>query len=178
MAYIPVHQARNKRCLCGDSLKTAKFYCLHEVDPFLKSDHIYGYSLPPCACARSKVFGSVVVVIVIIVNTKIAWSQHLGTWVTCKHNKYVKLAKTGFSIYRVARPTGVTNTAFQLAIVAMPIDRAHYHYDCMHYACLSAHAHDCMDVLVMVVGIILCPSCTILMQIQGVHGVCARRALV
>ena len=67
---IPVHQARNKRCLCGDSLKTANFYCLHEVEPFLKSYHIYGYSLPPCACARSKVIGSVVVVI--IVNTKIA----------------------------------------------------------------------------------------------------------
>ena len=57
--------------LYTNRLKTAKFYCLHEVDPFLKSDYIYGYSLPPCACARSKVIGSVVVVVV-IVNTKIA----------------------------------------------------------------------------------------------------------
>ena len=41
---------------------------------------------------------------------------------------------------------------------------------------LSAHAHDCMDVLVKVVDIILYPSCAI-MQMQGVHGVCGLRAL-
>ena len=41
---------------------------------------------------------------------------------------------------------------------------------------ISVHAHDCMDVLVKVVDII-CPSCT-LMQMQGMHGICALRALV
>ena len=41
---------------------------------------------------------------------------------------------------------------------------------------ISAHVHVCMDVLVKVINII-CPSCTV-MQMQGVRGVCALRALV
>ena len=45
--------------------------------------------ITPCACARGKVIGSVVIVIV-VVDTKITWSQHLGTWVTCKCNECVK----------------------------------------------------------------------------------------
>ena len=42
------------------------------------------------ACTRGKVIGSVIVVIVVVMDTKISWSQHLGTWATCKHNEYVK----------------------------------------------------------------------------------------
>ena len=49
---------------------------------------------------RGEVIGSVVVV-VIVVDTKIAWSQHLGTWASCKHDEYVDFSKkTGFSMLR------------------------------------------------------------------------------
>ena len=71
----------------------------------------------------------------------------------------------------MVRPTSFTNSVFQLAIVATPIDRAHYAL-CM----VSAHAHwprTCR--LKSVHGI--CLSCTI-MQMQGARGVCALRALV
>ena len=38
---------------------------------------------------RGEVIGSVVVVVVVVVDTKIAWSQHLGTWASCKHDENV-----------------------------------------------------------------------------------------
>ena len=58
---------------------------------------------------------------------------------------------------RVAWPTSITNSAFQMAIVAMPID-------CAHFAlCMFAWTF-WKD--------IICPSCTII-QMQGMRGVCA-----
>ena len=54
--------------------------------------YMYVLFITPCACARDKVIGSVIVVVV-VVDTKIAWSQHLGTWATCKHNEYVEFGE-------------------------------------------------------------------------------------
>ena len=50
----------------------------------------------PSACARGKVIGSVVAVVVI--NQKIARSRHLGTLVTCKHMSVKFGEKTGLIV--------------------------------------------------------------------------------
>ena len=74
----------------------------------------------------------VVVVIVVIVDTKIAKSGDLGTWGSCKRNEYVKFGEKLASVCSES-----SSTAYQchklciiilvkLAIVATPIDRAHY----------------------------------------------------
>ena len=53
------------------------------------SPHLVTQLITPCTCTRGKAIGSVVVVVVIIVNKKIAKSRHLGTLATHKHNKSV-----------------------------------------------------------------------------------------
>ena len=40
--------------------------------------HIYAKLITPCACARGKVIGSIIVVVVVVVSTKIAKSQKVG----------------------------------------------------------------------------------------------------
>ena len=51
----------------------------------------------PSACARGKVIGSVVAVVVVI-NQKIARSRHLGTLVTCEHMSVKFGEKTGLIV--------------------------------------------------------------------------------
>ena len=70
-------------------------------------------------------------VLLLSASTKeIARSRHLGTLATHKHNKSVEFGENWprSASNRVARPTSVTNSVFLLAIVAMPIDRAHIAY--------------------------------------------------
>ena len=46
--------------------------------------------ITPHACARGKVIGSVIVIVVVVVNKNITRSQHLGTLATRKHGKSVE----------------------------------------------------------------------------------------
>ena len=58
---------------------------------------VYNYILDPnypVHMRRDKVIGSVVV----IVDTKIAWSQHLGAWATCKRDESVEFRKKMASV--------------------------------------------------------------------------------
>ena len=98
--------------------------------------------ITPCACARGKVIGRVVIVVVVVV-TKIAISRCLGTYATRKHNESVAFGKKQAS-NRGSWSTSVTNSAFLLAFITTPIDSAHS----MHAGLVfSAHAHNKINVM-------------------------------
>ena len=128
----------------------------------------------PCTCARGQVIGRVIVVIV-VVHKK---SPDLGIQAPQRLQSITNLSELVKSWpqdaqNRVARPTSFTNGVFQLAIIATPIDYAHYvlcMYFCSRALALASY------VQVKVVDSI-CPSCT-MMQMQGARRVCALRALV
>ena len=100
------------------------------LSDFLEQIRHYASFIIPCACAKGKVIGSAVVVIVVNQKiNKIARSRHLGTLATRKHNNSVELGENWphCASNRVAWPTSVTNSVFLLDIVATPLDRAYYY---------------------------------------------------
>ena len=76
-----------------------------------------GSIFTPHACARGKVIGSVIVVIVVVVDTKIAKSQKIGIRVLYA-TKQLKVKKIYliFASNCLGWPTITTNHAFSLAI--------------------------------------------------------------
>ena len=111
----------------------------------MRPTHALIIIITSCACARGKAIGSIVVIVVvvlIIVDTKIAKSGDLSTsvllaWRTCRI--WQKFNWLQCAQNRVARPTGITNSVSMLAIIAMPINSAHYAYDnmCITYSVLT-----------------------------------------
>ena len=96
--------------------------------------------ITPCACARGKVISHVVVVVV--VDTKVFKSGDLGTWLSCKHNKYVEFGEK-LALVR----SGSSGTAYKrhkLCILAG--HRSYTHWPCplciMNNIVFSAHAYD------------------------------------
>ena len=49
--------------------------------------------ITPCACARGKVIGRIVVVVVVVIHKKIARSWDLGTLAARKYNKSVEIGE-------------------------------------------------------------------------------------
>ena len=124
----------------------------------------------PARMHRGEVIG-----LSVVVTTNIARSQHLGTWAAHKHNQSVKSATNWveYTLNRLAQCTNITNGILLLAIVATPMDHAHYAL-CMYF------------LLMRTTGLIgvgkgcrrHIPSCIIMRLMPGVHGVCALRGLV
>ena len=77
---------------------------------------------------RSKIIGSVVVVVV--VDTKIVKSRHLNKLSTKQKLSILSKSWLQCAQNRVALPasTSITNSVLLLTIVATPIDRAHVAY--------------------------------------------------
>ena len=83
-------------CICnelevfaGDSLHGCT--CFPTREKCSTSKILGNMVITPHACARGKVIGSViVVVVVVVVNKNIARSRHLGTLATRKHGKSVE----------------------------------------------------------------------------------------
>jgi hypothetical protein len=96
-----------------------------------------GLFITPCACARDKVIGRGVVVVVVVVQ-KITTSRDLGVWATRKHNESIEFGEKLASVCFKSRDTLLTNSVFLLGIIAMPIDRPTQYIIPM----ISAHAHN------------------------------------
>ena len=145
------------------SLLTYQSTCIVSVAPpsYCCRGHFQTISTP-CACVRGKVIGLVVAV----VDTKLPNLAVQALEQVVSTTNMLNLAKNWlqFAQNRVAQPTSVTNSVLQLAIVATPIDYAHYTCKLCMYLLLM-----CMTVLVHVqVKAIdsICPGYMI-MRMQG-----------
>ena len=82
--------------------------------------------ITPCTCTRGKVISSVIVVVIVNKNHQISASRPLVTRI--KTQQMLNLPKNWLhlAMNRVVQPTNITNSVYLLAIVATPIDHAHY----------------------------------------------------
>ena len=120
------------------------------------------------------------VIVVVVVDTKIAKSGDLSTWVSCKHNKYVEIGEKLASVCSESSGTAYIQ-ASQIAYFSWPsyphpstVPTMYYVCDFCSCAWLASSPGLC---------IILCPICMIMQilcryKVIGTCRACTLRALI
>ena len=113
-----------KMCLVGTCLQLKSGFMI--IISWICAEQYY-----PGTCTSGKV-----ICMSVVVHTKIASLGDLGTWATCKANKYVRISKNWpqHALNRSAPAISITNTAF----LAMHVDRTYF----LGHV-LFTHVHNC-----------------------------------